>query len=108
MAENPGRGHRNGIDVKQMPLQSPGRGGAAFSVLRKAARFCDEKLGWNRIGFLLSLTIIAIAAMALVHILRHIKVAAVIEAMLKANASDIVWASLFVAGGYFTLTFYDL
>jgi uncharacterized membrane protein YbhN (UPF0104 family) len=34
-------------------------------ALRKAARFCDEKLGWNRIGFLLSVTIIAIAAVAL-------------------------------------------
>jgi hypothetical protein len=77
-------------------------------VLRRTARFCDEKLGWNRIGFLLSLTIIGIAVMALVHILRHIKVEKVLEAMLAAHTSDIVWASVFVAGGYFTLTFYDL
>ena len=77
-------------------------------MLRKAARFCDQKLGWNRIGFLLSFAIIAIAVMALVHILRHIKVDKVLEAMLAAKASDIVWASVFVAGGYFTLTFYDL
>jgi glycosyltransferase 2 family protein len=100
--------HRNGIDVKRMPLQSSGRGQAALAALRKAARFCDEKLGWNRIGFLLSLTIIAIAAMALVHILRGIRLHEVVEAMLRAHASDIVWASVFVAGGYFTLTFYDL
>jgi uncharacterized membrane protein YbhN (UPF0104 family) len=79
-----------------------------LDALRKAARFCDEKLGWNRIGFLLSITIIAIAAMALVHILRHIKVAEVVAAMRAAHTSDIVWASVFVAGGYFTLTFYDL
>src|ERR1700694_2234322 len=91
-----------------MPLRSPGRGeAAALAALRKAARFCDEKLGWHRIGFLLSLTIIAIAAMALFHILRHIKGAEVIAAMLPAHPSDIAWASLFVAGGYFTLTFYD-
>ena len=77
-------------------------------MLRSAARFCDERLRWSRIGFLLSVTIIAIAAVALVHILRHIRVARVIDAMLAAQASDIVWASLFVAGGYFTLTFYDL
>jgi uncharacterized membrane protein YbhN (UPF0104 family) len=100
--------HRNGIDVREMPLQSPGRGEAALDVLRRTARFCDEKLGWNRIGFLLSLTIIGIAVMALVHILRHIKVEKVLEAMLAAHTSDIVWASVFVAGGYFTLTFYDL
>jgi uncharacterized membrane protein YbhN (UPF0104 family) len=105
--------HRNGIDVSEMPTgepseQSPGRAEAAVDVLRKAARFCDERLGWNRIGFLLSLTIIAIAAMALFHILRHIKVAEVIDAMLASHVSDIAWASAFVAGGYFTLTFYDL
>jgi uncharacterized membrane protein YbhN (UPF0104 family) len=91
-----------------MPLQSPGRGDAAFDALRKAARFCDEKLGWNRIGFLLSVTIIAIAAVALFRTLRHIKVAKVIDAMLAAHASDLVWAAVFVAGGYLTLTFYDL
>jgi glycosyltransferase 2 family protein len=105
--------HRNGIDVKKIPLREPnvqsaGRGEAALDALRKAARFCDEKLGWNRIGFLLSLTIIAIAAIALFHILRGIKVAEVMEAMLASHASDIAWASVFVAGGYFTLTFYDL
>ena len=95
--------HRNGIDVSEMPTgepseQSPGRAEAAVDVLRKAARFCDERLGWNRIGFLLSLTIIAIAAMALFHILRHIKVAEVIDAMLASHVSDIAWASAFVAG----------
>jgi uncharacterized membrane protein YbhN (UPF0104 family) len=100
--------HRNGIDVKKMPLQSSGRGQAVLDALRRAARFCDEKLGWNRIGFLLSLTIIAIAAIALFHILRGISFHHVVEAMLRAHASDLIWASVFVAGGYFTLTFYDL
>ena len=105
--------HRNGIDVNEIPLRepkvrSPGRGGTALDALRQGARFCDERLGWNRIGFLLSFTIIAIAAMALVHILRGIKVAKVIDAMLAAHAFDLVWAAVFVAGGYFTLTFYDL
>ena len=96
------------ISLREPKAQSPGRGEAVLDALRKAARFCDEKLGWNRIGFLLSITIIAIAAMALFHILRHIRVAKVIEAMLAAHTSDIVWASVYVAGGYFTLTFYDL
>jgi uncharacterized membrane protein YbhN (UPF0104 family) len=91
-----------------MPLQSPGRGEAAFDALRKAARFCDERLGWNRIGFLLSVTIIAVAGVALLRTLRHIRVAKVIDAMLAAHASDLIWAALFVAGGYLTLTFYDL
>jgi uncharacterized membrane protein YbhN (UPF0104 family) len=105
--------HRNGVDVSEKPsgepsAQSPGLGQAAVDTLRKAARFCDERLGWNRIGFLLSLTIIAVAAMVLFRILRHIKVAEVIAAMLASQVSDIAWASVFVAAGYFTLTFYDL
>ncbi len=91
-----------------MPLQSPGWGETARNALRKALRFCDEKLGWNRLGFLLSLAIIAIAAVVLVHILRGIEFDEVIDAMLESHASDIVWASVFVAAGYFTLTFYDL
>jgi uncharacterized membrane protein YbhN (UPF0104 family) len=98
---------RHGADVKEVPLPSPGWGDAAIKALRMGARFCDEKLGWNRIGFLLSLTIIAIAAMALFHILRGIEFDEVLEALLKAHATDIAWASVFVAGGYFTLTFYD-
>jgi uncharacterized membrane protein YbhN (UPF0104 family) len=94
--------------VKKTSLQSPGRGEAALNALRLGVRFCDERIGWNRIGLLLSFTIIAIAAMALVHILRGIKVAEVIEALLASPVNDIAWASVFVAGGYFTLTFYDL
>jgi hypothetical protein len=100
--------YRNGTDVDKMPLQSPGRGEAAFDALRRAARFCDEKLGWNRLGFLLSVTIIAIAAVALLRTLRHIRPDRVIDAMLAADVSDLVWAAVFVAGGYLTLTFYDL
>jgi uncharacterized membrane protein YbhN (UPF0104 family) len=103
--------HRNGIDVEEIPLREPkvqSPGEAVLDALRRAGRFCDETLGWNRIGFLLSLAIIAIAATALVHILRHIRFAKVLDAMLAAHTSDIALAAVFVAGGYFTLTFYDL
>src|SRR5438270_273662 len=57
-----------------MTVQSSDRGGAALNALRIGARFCDQKLGWNRIGFLLSLTIIAVASAALYHTLRGIRV----------------------------------
>jgi hypothetical protein len=96
----------------EMPLQPPGRGEALFNArrrtLRRAWRFCDETLGWNRIGFLLSITIIAIAAMALLRMLRHIRPAEVMQALWATNIHDVVWAGVFVAGGYVTLTFYDL
>ena len=85
-----------------------GPGDRAFDALRRAARFCDERIGWNRIGFVLSLAILTLAGSALFHILRGIKVERVIAAMLAAHPSDLIWAAAFVAGGYFTLTFYDL
>jgi glycosyltransferase 2 family protein len=75
--------------------------------LRAVARFLQSKIGWNRIGVLLSLTIIAIAAVVLFHSLRDLDVGEVIAAMKATEWRDVAAAALFVAGGYFTLTFYD-
>ena len=75
--------------------------------LRAGARFFGNTLGWNRIGVALSLTIIAIAAVVLFRMLRHLNVDAVIAALEATRPHQIVFAALFVAGGYFTLTFYD-
>ncbi len=71
-------------------------------------RYCDEKVGWSRIGFALSITIIAIAVFALYNILRGIDLREVVHALVHIDAHDVMLAGLFVAGGYFTLTFYDL
>jgi glycosyltransferase 2 family protein len=91
-------------------LASPAEGPAErfFEVLRSAVQFCDQRVGWNRIGFFLSLAIIALAAWVLFHMLRGIKVDRVIAAMWAAQTSDLIWAAVFVGGGYATLTFYDL
>ena len=72
------------------------------------ARFCQEKVGWNKIGFVLSLTIIIVAAVVLYHILHDIDVDEIITALRAMPAHNILLAALFVAAGYFTLTFYDL
>jgi glycosyltransferase 2 family protein len=79
-----------------------------LDALHRAAVFCDQKIGWNRIGVVLSVTIIAIAAAVLYRILRTINGSEVVEALVTTNGRDIALAALFVAGGYFTLTFYDL
>lgn len=76
--------------------------------LRGAARFFEEKIGWHRLGFVLSISIIAIAAWVLYRKLHDINVAKVLNAMSTVDYSDVALAALFVAGGYFTLTFYDL
>ena len=71
------------------------------------ARFFQKKIGWNRIGFLLSVAIIAVALFVLVHMLRDLDVDEVFAAMKATEPHHIALAALFVAGGYFTLTFYD-
>ncbi len=83
-----------------------GRG--AIAALRNIAGFIDERIGWNRIGFVLSVVIIAVAAVVLYRMLRGIDVHEVIAAMVETEPRDVAIAALFVAGGYFTLTFYDL
>jgi glycosyltransferase 2 family protein len=76
--------------------------------LRAAARFIDQKIGWNRIGLALSLVIIASAATVLYRILRGINFSDVIVALKATDPLDAMLAGLFVAAAYFTLTFYDL
>jgi Predicted integral membrane protein len=79
-----------------------------LDALHRAAVFCDQKVGWNRIGVTLSLTIIAIAAVVLYRILRTINAHEVVEAVMATAPRDITLAAVFVACGYLTLTFYDL
>lgn len=76
--------------------------------LRATARFIDQRIGWNRIGLALSLVIFVSAATVLYRILRGIEFSDVVVALKATELSDVLLASLFVAAGYFTLTFYDL
>jgi len=76
--------------------------------LRAAARFIDQKIGWNRIGLALSLVVIAAAATVLYRILRGTNFSDVVVALKATDPTDVLLASLFVAAAYFTLTFYDL
>jgi uncharacterized membrane protein YbhN (UPF0104 family) len=79
-----------------------------LEMLRAVARFISEKVGWHRIGFALSVIIIAVAAVVLYRQLRGIDVNEVYSALRNTDARDFWLAALFVAFGYFTLTFYDL
>lgn len=79
-----------------------------LEMLRAAARYVSEKIGWHRIGFVLSLAIIVAAAVVLYRMLHQIDVNEVFVALRATDAKDFFLAALFVAFGYFTLTFYDL
>ncbi len=76
--------------------------------LRAVARYFDQKIGWHRVGFLLSIAIIAVAAVVLYRKLHGINIHKVMTAMATVEYRDVLVSALFVAGGYFTLTFYDL
>src|SRR5690242_16062474 len=76
--------------------------------LSVTARFFNAKVGWSRLGVVLSLTIIAIALVVLYRILRDIDPDELIDAIEATDWRTLLIAALFVACGYFTLTFYDL
>jgi uncharacterized membrane protein YbhN (UPF0104 family) len=76
--------------------------------LRAGAQFFQKYIGWNRMGVLLSLAIIAVAMVVLLHMLRDTDVDDVIAAVKATQLRHIAAAAAFVAAGYFTLTFYDL
>ena len=98
----------NRVTGRPMEPKPQDREHRLLDALHRAAIFCDQKVGWNRIGFALSLTIIAIAAVVLYRILRTINAREVVEAVMATAPRDITLAAVFVACGYLTLTFYDL
>jgi uncharacterized membrane protein YbhN (UPF0104 family) len=76
--------------------------------LRAFGRFFEQKIGLHRLGIVLSIVIIAIAAVVLYRKLHNINVGKVLTAMATVEYRDVAISAMFVALGYFTLTFYDL
>jgi glycosyltransferase 2 family protein len=76
--------------------------------LRKLVQVLRDRIAWNWLGVALSLTIIAVAVVVLYNMLHDLDLAEVLDAIKSKEAKDILLAGLFVAAGYFTLTFYDL
>ena len=79
-----------------------------YGDLYSYAKSFDDKIGWSRVGFALSITIIVIAAVVLYHMLSEIDLDDVAEAIDEVEKHDVAVAALFVAASYFTLTLYDL
>src|SRR5438874_5203256 len=79
-----------------------------LEAIRRAMSFLRRKQILHKLGVAVSVTVIAIACYVLYHMLRGIDVEEVIEAIKATEAHQVVLAALFVAAGYFTLTFYDL
>src|SRR5215471_17930850 len=79
-----------------------------LQTLPRTISFLRQKQVLHRMGVAISVTVIGIACYVLYHMLRGIDVDEVIEAIKETEPRQIALAALFVAAGYFTLTFYDL
>jgi hypothetical protein len=79
-----------------------------LEAIRRAISYLRQKQILQKLGFLLSAAIIAVACYVLYHMLRGINFDDVIEAIKQTDPLSVGLAALFVAAGYFTLTFYDL
>ncbi|MDA9432801.1 UPF0104 family protein [Bradyrhizobium sp. CCBAU 51627] len=79
-----------------------------LEAIRRAMTFLRQKQILHKLGVVISVAVIGIACYVLYHMLRGIDFNEVIEAIKSTEPSQIAMAGLFVAAGYFTLTFYDL
>ena len=78
-----------------------------LEAIRRAISFLRQKQILHKLGVAVSVTVIGIACYVLYHMLRGIDVGEVVEAIKQTEPSQVALAALFVAAGYFTLTFYD-
>lgn len=79
-----------------------------LEAIRRAMAFLRQKQILHRLGVVISIAVIGIACYVLYHMLRGIDTNEVLEAIKSTEPRQIALAGLFVAAGYFTLTFYDL
>ena len=79
-----------------------------LEAIRRAISFLRQKQILHKVGVAISVTVIGIACYVLFHMLRGINVDEVFQAIRDTEPHQIALAALFVAAGYFTLTFYDL
>src|SRR3954471_4698411 len=78
-----------------------------LQAIRRAISFLRQKQILHKLGVVISITVIGIACYVLYHMLRGIDINEVIDAIKGTEPRQIALAALFVAAGYFTLTFYD-
>ncbi len=79
-----------------------------LEAIRRAISLLRQKQILHKLGVAISIAVIGIACYVLYHMLRGIDAEEVLEAIKDTEPHQIVLAGLFVAAGYFTLTFYDL
>src|SRR6185437_8999358 len=79
-----------------------------LEAIRRTMSFLRQKQVLHKLGVVVIVTVIGIACYVLYHMLRGINVDEVVDAIEATEPRQIILAAVFVAAGYFTLTFYDL
>src|SRR3954453_16388149 len=79
-----------------------------LEAIRRAMLFLRQKQVLHKLGVVVSVAVIGVACYVLYHMLRGIDTNEVIEAIKSTEPRQIAMAALFVAAGYFPLTFYDM
>ena len=74
---------------------------------RAIYKYLKKKVGWQGVGIVISLIIIAVASYVLYKLLHDIEPREVYAALRRTPTHALVLAGIFVAFGYLTLTFYD-
>jgi uncharacterized membrane protein YbhN (UPF0104 family) len=77
-------------------------------VTSSIARTVIRKLGRNRLGVALSLSVFAFVIVALWRLLRDVEIGKLVAALAAQPIEKIMLAGVFVVGGYVTLIFYDV
>ncbi len=78
-----------------------------LASLRGALSLLQEKNVLHKLGVVISILVIGFACYVLYKLLRGIDAGHVVDAIKAIAPRDVALAALFVAGAYFTLTFYD-
>src|ERR1700754_4791870 len=79
-----------------------------LEAIRRAVSLLRQKHILHRLGVAISVAVFGIPCSFLYHMLRGLDAEEVLEPIKDPEPHQIVLAGLFVAAGYFTLTFYDL
>lgn len=74
---------------------------------KSIVRFLREKVNWHYVGIAIGLTLVGVACIVLYNILHDLEPAKVYGALRRTPPHALILAGVFVAAGYFTLTFYD-
>jgi len=79
-----------------------------FGRFRARVQSIGDRIGWNWLSAVISVTIIVVAGFVLYRILHDLDIPKVVATLKSFSHRDILIAGIFVAAAYLTLTFYDL